>query len=247
MNSFATLGFLSADVEGERDAIREKHQLEFARVEDAAVRALAEVAAVSGDASREYLAAVAYWLRCIECCQAAVLLVERGLPTAPFAIMRGAFECLFFACALWRKPALAAQLQVQHDIERVRQAKEMIKAGAASRVAPDRFIDLEMIAGQPVPGGAGLSAWQAANDAGLTYEYENAYRGFSIAGAHASLRSLDSYFVEQSDGSITLAFEPSSERAAWLLGLVVSCLKCGIDRHRQARTQVSPSPDPAAQ
>lgn len=134
-----------------------------------------------------------------------------------------------------RKPALAAKLQAGHDAERVKQAKEMIAAGAASRVPPDRLPELQAIAAEIVPTSTGLSAWEAAGAADLIFEYQTAYRGFGIAGAHASLRSLDDYFEEQPDGSFDLGVEPSSKRTAWLLGLVATCLSCGVDRHREAR------------
>jgi hypothetical protein len=222
MSSFESMGFQSTDIERVRDTIRQEHQAEFAQAEAVAGHAITELAAVNGEASREYLVALGYWLRCLECCQGAVLLVERGLPSAPFPLMRTAFECLFFACALWRNPALAARLQAGHDSERLKQAREMVAAGAASRVAPDRLADLQAIAAEVPPASTGLTAWEAAGAAGLIYEYQTVYRGFGIAGAHASLRSLDNYFDEQPDGSFNLGFEPRSERAAWLLGLVVS-------------------------
>lgn len=161
------------------------------------------------------------------------MLIERGLPSAPFSVLRTAYECLFVACALWREPSLTAKLQAGHDAERVKQAKAMIAAGAATRVLPARLPDLQAVAAEIAPASTGLSAWEAAGAAKLTCEYETIYRGFGIAGAHASLRSLDDYFDEQPDGSLNLAFEPSAERAEWLLGLVATCLTCGINRHRE--------------
>jgi hypothetical protein len=62
------------------------------------------------------------------------------------------------------------------------------------------------------------------------------YRGLGIAGAHASPRSLDDFHVAQPDGTFDLQLQPTSERLAWLLGLVVTCLNCGIARHREARS-----------
>jgi hypothetical protein len=167
-----------------------------------------------------------------------VLLIERAMPTAPFGTLRTALECLFVACALWRKPALAAKLQAGHDAERVKQAKEMIAGGAASRVSPEGFAALQAIAAETVAASTGLTAWEAAGAADLNFDYQAAYRGFGIAGAHASLRSLDDNFVEQADGSLDLQFRPNSERTEWLLGLVSTCLICGIDRHREARARM---------
>jgi hypothetical protein len=129
-------------------------------------------------------------------------------------------------------------LQAVHDSERVKQAKEMIAAGAASRVPLARFADLQAIAAETVPTSTGLTAWEAACAADLIFEYQTAYRGLGIAGAHASLRSLDDYFVEQAGGSFDLTFQPDSQRTAWLLSLVSTCLLGGIDRHHEARSRM---------
>jgi len=168
-----------------------------------------------------------------------VLLIERGLPSAPFSTLRAAFECLFFACALWRELELMDRVQAAHDAERVRQTKAMIASGAASHVAPGRFVELKAIAAETIAKSPSLTAWEAAGAADLVLEYQTIYRGFGIAGAHASLRSLDDYIEEQTAGSFDLGFEPASERTAWLLGLVHTCLSCGTARHREARGQVA--------
>jgi hypothetical protein len=234
MKSFDAMGYLSSDVDAERHALRERHKIEFANVETLVERAMAELKAASGTASEDYLLGVGFWLRCLECCQGTVLLVERGLPTAPFPILRTAFECVFFACALWRKPSLVAKLQPGHDAERLKQARGMIGAGAASRVPPAGLADLQEVAAETVPTSTGLTAWEAAGAADLSFEYETAYRGCGLAGAHASLRSLDDYFIEQPDGSFGVGLQPDSKRTAWLLSLVSTCLSCGIDRHHEA-------------
>lgn len=234
MNSFDELGFLSEEIDAARLVIRNQFPAEFAKVEAAVRLAVAELATVQGSASPGYLVAMGYWLRCVESCQGAVLLIERGLPGAPFPVLRTAFECLFFACAVWRKPELVDKLQAGHHTERVKQAKEMLAAGAASRVTSERLADLQSIAAESA-GGTGVSAWEAAGAADLVFEYQTAYRGFGIAGAHASARSLDDYVEQLEDGSFNLGFEPRCERTAWLLGLVVTCLSCGTARHREAR------------
>lgn len=236
MKSFDELGFLSEEVDATRQVIRSQFPAEFAQVEAAVRLSLAELAAVQGGASPGYLVAMGYWLRCIESCQGAVLLIERGLPGAPFPVMRTAFECVFYACAVWRKPELIDKLQASHHAERVKQAKGMLVAGAAYRVSPQGLADLQAIAAEST-NGAGVSAWEAAGAADLVFEYQTAYRGFGIAGAHASARSLDDYVEQLEDGSFSLGFEPRCDRTAWLLGLVVTCLSCGAARHREARSQ----------
>jgi len=232
--SFDVLGFFSAEAEEQRPLLREAHSSEFMKVEGLATQAISDLKAVDGEATQAYLIGVAYWMRCIECCQAAVLLVERGLPTAPFPVMRTAFECLFVACALWRKPDLVAKLQDGHDSERIKQAKAMVAAGAAGRVDPGKLLELESVAAEMPSAGPGLTAWEAAGAAGLTFEYQTAYRGFGLAGAHASLRSLDGLVEEREDGSIDFHFGPDDRHTAWLLSLVATCLTGGIQRHRES-------------
>ncbi len=244
MATFAKLGFLSNDVEHARLALLAQHPAEVAQIEMLTEQAMGELQQVKGAASQEYLIGVGYWLRCLESCQGAVLLIERGLPSAPFSILRTAFECLFFACALWRKPALATKLEAGHNAERIKQARAMIVAGAASRVPPAGLAELQAVAAETLGSGTGLSAYEAAAAADLTFDYQTAYRGLGLAGAHASLRSLDDYFAEQPDGSFNLGFEPSSERAAWLIGLVATCLRGGIERHREARSCLQDTPMP---
>lgn len=149
--------------------------------------------------------------------------------------MRTAYECVFMACALWRNPSLVAKLEEGHDSERIKQAKAMVAAGAAGRVDPGKLLDLESVANEMPTAGPGLTAWEAAGAAGLTFEYQTAYRGFGLAGAHASLRSLDGFVEERADGSVDFQFGPDDRHTAWLLSLVGTCLTCGIQRHRESR------------
>lgn len=217
--------------------LREAHATAFAKVQSLAAEAIAELKSINGEAQHAYVIGAAFWMRCIECCQGAVLLIERGFPTAPFPLMRTAFECVFVACALWRNPSLVARLQEGHDSERVKQAKAMVAAGAAGRVAPGKLLELESVATEMPSAGPGLTAWEAAGAAGLTFEYQTAYRGFGLAGAHASLRSLDGFVEERADGSIDFHFGPDDRHTAWLLSLLATCLTCGIQRHRQSRSE----------
>jgi hypothetical protein len=125
-----------------------------------------------------------------------------------------------------------------HHIERIKQAKQMLTAGAATRVHASRLGELESIAAETAPATSGPSVWEAAGAADLLFEYETAYRGLGIAGAHASLRSLDSFVPDAPDGSVSLSFnlETSARRVSWLLGLIATCLSCGIERLRDVQS-----------
>jgi hypothetical protein len=232
--SFETLGFLSSETDEFRGSVRAQFGAEFDDVKRAAATAIADLHLVNGKAPPCYLVGTAFWLRCIESCQGTVLLVERGLATSPFATLRTALECLFSACALWRKPEVAEKMHAWHDEERVKQAKQILFVGAEGRVTPEGLAQLNAVAAEQPPS-SGWSHWEAACAAELQFEYAMMYRGLGIGGAHASPRSLDDFYTAQVDGSLELKLEPTSERLAWLLGLVGKTLKLGIARHREAR------------
>ena len=231
--SFETLGFLAPESEEFRASVRSQFSVQFGEVESASEIAIAELSAISGNAPPYYIVGVLFWLRSIESCQGTVLLAERGLATSPFSVLRTALECLFAACAVWRKPEVADKIEAWHHVERVKQAKQVLSVGPEGRVTPEGLAALKAIAAETVPP-SGWSHWEAATAADLQFEYAMMYRGLGIGGAHASARSLDDFHAAQSDGSFDLHVRPTSDRLAWLLGLVANCLKLGISRHREA-------------
>lgn len=237
--SFETLGFLSSECEEFRASVRSQFSARFGEVEAASEIAIAELSTVTGDAPPSYILGVLFWLRCIESCQGTVLLAERGLATSPFPVLRTALECLFAACAMWRKPEVADKIQAWHHEERVKQAKQALSVGAEGRVTPEGLAELKATAAETAPP-SGWSHWEAACAADLKFEYAMMYRGLGIGGAHASARSLDDFHAVNSDGSFDLHLRPTADRIAWLLGLVTNCLKLGIGRHREARSSFAP-------
>lgn len=236
--SFEELGFLSPEIEHFRRDQRLRLKSEFEKVENTVAIAMADLHGVRGTADEAYLVGLGYWLRCLESCQGTVLLSERGLATSPHPVLRTAFECLFYACSVWRHPGLAAKMEAAHNLERVKQAKQMIAAGAETRVEPQRLAELKAVAAEVHAQADGLSAHEAATKGDLIWEYEVVYRGLGLGGAHATLRSLDNYFTTKPDGSFDFDFEPKSEKLDWLLGLVVTCLSRGIERHREANAKL---------
>lgn len=236
--SFGSLGFFAPELDKLRHTERLRLATEFAKVEQSIVMALDELQQAIKEVSASYFVGAAFWLRCIESCQATVLLAERGLPTTPHATLRTAFECLFAASALWRDPSVADRMEAWHHKERIKQAKGMMAAGAEKRVPSDRLTELKGIAFEVTP----ESDWshQAAADiAGLRFEYETIYRGLGLAGAHATPRSLDDYYVAHFYAPPSLQFQPSTKRLEWLLSLVDTCLVCGIQRRQEAQRNLS--------
>lgn len=237
--SFGSLGFFAPELDRLRQSERLRLSAEFTKIEQSIVTALDELQQPIGDVSGSYFIGSAFWLRCIESCQATVLLAERGMATTPHATLRTAFECLFAASALWRDPAVAERMEAWHHKERIKQAKGMMAAGAEMRVPSDRLAELKGIASEVTPG-SDWSHQAAADIAGLRFEYEMAYRGLGLAGAHATPRSLDDYYVGHFDEPPMLQFQPNTKRLEWLLSLVDTCLVCGIQRRREAQSNLSP-------
>lgn len=235
MSTFSELGFLSSEAAANVQSLRKAHHESFTRVESLMTGAVHAVQREQLTASRTYLVGVGYWLRCIEACQGAVLLIERGMPAAPYSVIRTALECLFIACAVWRKPELLDKLEDGHHAERIRQAVAMVKAGAQSRVSPAQFAELRKVAETVPPSLPGLSFHDAAVASGFEWEYQHAYRGLALAGAHATVRSLDDFVAEQSDGSFSIGFDASPNRIAFQLVWVADCLEKGMRRHESAR------------
>ena len=233
-DSFEMYGYLSAESEQFRTDQHARTAVEFAMVRSTAATAMIQLRSMSTKESEpETLVALCLWLRCMESCQGVVLLVERGMVPSAMALLRTAYECLFYAAALLRKPALADKMEKSHHAARVKQAKQMLNAGALDRVDPQRIADLEDVATHSFENDS-FTAWDAASVADLRFEYETAYRGLGLAGAHATLRSLDPYFEARTDGSASLIFSPDLTRVAWVLGLVNSCMECGLQRLRNA-------------
>lgn len=238
MDSFRSCGFFSSDMDELilecRDRLKEqKHEL--------ASMVGAALDDVLGNQTRNdlaYLVGLLYWFRAIEACQAAVVLAEHGMPTAPASTLRIAFECLFYACAIWRDDSVLPLLEGSHDKERIKQASQMLQAGAESQFRAEQLETLREVASERLDPPT-FSVWEAARRAGFTLDYETAYRGLGMMGAHATLRSLDSYFQEDADGSVHPTFKPDYTKAKWVLDLAKSCLRGGLHRHREALTTPS--------
>ncbi len=230
---FSELSFLSDEAEAVRSHIRTKFKDEFAAVESVVKVAIAELSGVKGVFNPNYLVGTAFWLRCVEACQGTMLLAERGMTTTPSAVLRTAFECLFTACAVWRKPEQVAKLEQHHHFERIQQAKKMLPYKDALGVSKEQIDLLQDIASTPAVQKV-WSAFEAATAADFGQLYEVVYRGLALGGAHASPRSLDDFWMDAENGAVTLGLEPSDARVVWYLSLVKTCLTNGIERHREA-------------
>lgn len=77
----------------------------------------------------------------------------------------------------------------------------MLQAGAESHFQAEQLETLREVASEGLEPPS-INVWNAARRAGFILDYETAYRGLGMMGAHATLRSLDSYFNTEADGSM---------------------------------------------
>lgn len=232
MSSFEEIGFFSAETERNVAAIRSQNASLYTEL-DAEIRKAFEI--LGSGYSPQSLADAAgllHFVRCIEACQATAILAERGVSSASFSVLRTAFECLFMACALWRKPEMLERHEKTHDTERILQAKEMLRIADKHLITgPSRAL-LEEVATEQSPGDK-LSVFDSAAAADLLDLYQIIWRGSALAGAHATVRSMDNYCFEQPDGSFLLDLKPNYERVDFFLGLVMTCLRTAFARYQE--------------
>lgn len=224
---FFAYGYLSDDTKGDHSA---------APAEFDAVRALVREAIsdlrTSGAAPEHAAIAIAYWLRTLEACQGAWLLLERGMESSAAALLRTAYECLFHSLALLNKPEASRAMEAEHHKQRLKTASEARKWGADQRPA-DHLERLDRItSAEEEQAEGGYTAFDAAKDAGLLLEYQERWRILGMIGAHATARSLDSVVTPQPDGTWMFELGPGHARVPYLMALTRECLTLGLPKIR---------------
>lgn len=169
--------------------------------------------------------AVALWIRSLTAAQSAILLAERGMPPEAAAMLRGALEHLFAACAVLARP------------QRIENLKQLsLKLRGQQRAI---FLDHEMIAPlltdedrrnlAAIEAHSNLanefSAYEASRDADLGLLYDTVYRGTSRVGVHAGLESAN-FSIQHN----RLAYGPIDEELPMLLDSVVQSIGQGFKR-----------------
>ncbi|TES70170.1 hypothetical protein E2P84_31270 [Burkholderia cepacia] len=226
-DDFAAKGFLSPEIETERNLLREKLAESIAAVEAASDRVTARsfAADVSQFTEHEILA-FSFWLRCLGACQGGMLLAERGMASEALVLVRSGFEFLFFGAALLVEPRIFASLANGHDFERRKQARDMIRAGSeAGHLTEEQIALLREVEEEGASTKAPISAFDAAETSGLGFLYASAYRGLSMMASHATIAGTDSVLETQPDGTIKAVFGPSMSNVQFALGLIQRCLE----------------------
>lgn len=184
-----------------------------------------------------WLSAHGLSLRVVESCEATLILVDKGMAGAAWAPLRTAWECLFYAAALWRKPSRFADFTGAHHKERLTQVHALRKSAPPS-LSPESIAKLEALA-QDSGAYEKWPCFNAADEAGLKTEYELFYRGCGIAGAHATERSLDRHLRQlkgTAEGEYVWTYEPDFHAAGIQIGWVMQCLSLTMDRFQEQLT-----------
>lgn len=231
-DNFSTYAFLSSEVYGQR-ASTHPALAENMHVAREAVRlAIEELPKPRAyTAERGTAAALAFWLRTLESCQAAIVLLDLGMPGAAAATVRTAYECLFHYCALLKDPSLYSRLRKSHVHEYKLQAKQL-KSLEDVNLSDEMLQKLEEYASDESEG-TKWSAFDVAVAAGLQPLYEAVWRGMGSLGAHATERSLDRHFVTREDGAEQMTYAPDFRNLEVILMPVIFCLEIGRDRLRE--------------
>jgi hypothetical protein len=199
-------GFLSVDVERQKDDLRRAHHERFDlvdQVSDLAQRLLPHVATVTQ--SRQNLFACAFFVRGVQILQGAIIMAERGMVTEARILVRSALETLFFLGATLKQNEFGERLGRDH-IARLEKL-----ANAHARLSPphepsDEISELDkaldMIRGAAADGQS-LGIFEVAQRAEMTATYESFYRGLSTDSAHPTVLSLSPIWERDSDGRPT--------------------------------------------
>jgi hypothetical protein len=168
---------------------------------------------------REVFAA-ALFARLISSCQAAVLLLERGLVPQARCVLRAALEALFALAAIAEKPEVVARLVESHEAEQRR---------AAKNIGLWQHPDLKVIASHELASGrldealASKATSIATVDLAAAGGFEDWYRSLYMTlswSVHGAAIDLERHFVKDSSGVIVeMCNEPDLEdqQVPWLV------------------------------
>lgn len=215
------LGFLSEAAEDVRIEVLARYadwRAVLLRATELAVSVQHELI-VHVDDEREVFAA-ALFARLLASCQAAVVLLERGLVAQARCVLRQALEALFALAAIAEKPELVRRLIESHEAEQRRAAKNIglwkhpdLKAIASSELASGRLD--EALASKATA----IATAELAAAGGFEDWYRSIYMTLSWS-VHGAAIDLERHFVKDSSGVVVeMSNEPDLEdqKVPWLL------------------------------
>lgn len=223
-------GFLSKEIDVYRAKYRNANSALFASCELLSNTATATLfGAELGYIEIHTLLAVAFWRRCLSTCQAALLLAERGMIPEAQILIRSASEFLFFGVASINDSSILLNLEAGHRNETLKMAREMLRQGVATQqLSEEQTSSLRTLIETTEQSPKGLSAYDAAEKAGLGYLYATIYRGLSLVASHATIAGTNAVFEENSDLTTSMVFGPSDDKMDFCLTLIQTCLENGI-------------------
>ncbi|MEM5373258.1 DUF5677 domain-containing protein [Paraburkholderia azotifigens] len=220
-------GFLSPEMDGYIATIREDFAEEIRQCRQISGEATSQLFRSGVDAtSLSQLMAASFWTRCLTSCQAAIVLGERGLNVEALALLRTAYEHLFFCAAIANNPACLARIESQDRTERIKQAEKLQTSESVHQALSEEDCALldEFIRNTP-KAKKQFSAFEAARLGGMEGLYEAAYRTLSLVGTHSSYTTGGHAF---GDSLADMRFGPSKEHLAMLFGLTRDCIGLGM-------------------
>jgi hypothetical protein len=227
-------GFLSAELEKYRDVYRSTHKDLFAVCEqksDSVTTRLfqANLSKLEDANETHVVVAIGLWLRCVRSCQASLLLLERGLVPEAQALIRSAYEFLFYAVAILKDPKILDSMWEGDGYARREQAESMLREGReVGALNEEQTERLTSLIAQLEKGKKQISSYDAAKKAGMAYLYATVYRGMSFVGAHATLAATNLMF-EPTGEHVSAVFGPSDADLPFSVGLVDKCLAEGAE------------------
>ncbi|SOF00918.1 hypothetical protein SAMN05446635_8992 [Burkholderia sp. OK233] len=172
------------------------------------------------------ITAASLWARCVSACQGAILSAERGMGVEALALLRTAYEYLFFSAALLRQPAVISRLAAEDTNQRIRQVSAMLRdAQTLAALTDESREQLEAYLRNTPAAAMGISAFEAAEIAGMTGVYHGAWRTFSLMAAHATLTAAGHAF---GTSLLDLRFGPSFDHVEAALGLARDGIGLGL-------------------
>lgn len=235
ISSIATHGFLSEEADAYRERFRTTYANQLSTCEEKSHAATAQLfnadlSALNLVVQQHVVIGLGLWLRCLRACQAALILVERGMIPEAQTQTRSAYEFLFYAAALISDPDVMSDMELGDSYARKEQAKAMLIEGQkAGMWSTEHIAILNEIVAEHGKGRKQLSAYDAAKKAGMEFLHATVYRGMSFIGAHATAAATDSVFEVRGE-KIVPVFGPSDTGLEFCVGLIDTCLTEGTAR-----------------
>lgn len=223
-----TEGFLSPGLDGSTEQIRNEFAELIEQFRKESAKATGGLFASRAEASSLPIAmAMSFWTRCVTTCQAAFLLGERGMGVEAMVLLRTAYEHLFFCGALIARPDILPRIEGEDRKQRHRQIEAMLRSKQIlEAMTPALKAELEEYVRDTPKPTKEISAYEAADLAGMEGVFSGAYRTLSMVGSHASFTTAGHAFGESLS---ELQFGPSRDHLEMVFGLARYCLTLGME------------------